>query len=55
MNLVIVEDSYLNVKYKGSYSWLTGEEDEDENNGEETHYVPQNPFPQSQSSIQPTQ
>ena len=29
MNLVIVEDSYLNVKYKTGYSWLTGE-DEDE-------------------------
>ena len=28
MNLVIVEDSYLNVKYKKTYSWLTGEEDD---------------------------
>jgi len=25
MNLVIVEDSYLNVKYKTGYGWLTGE------------------------------
>lgn len=23
MNLVVVEDSYLNVKYKTGYSWLT--------------------------------
>ena len=30
MNLVIVEDSYLNVKYKNSYSWLTGEDDENQ-------------------------
>jgi hypothetical protein len=27
MNLVIVEDSYLNVKYKSGYGWLTGEKD----------------------------
>lgn len=27
MNLVIVEDSYLNVKYKTGYDWLTNEED----------------------------
>lgn len=26
MNLVIVEDSYLNVKYKSSYSWLKEDE-----------------------------
>lgn len=25
MNLVIVADSYLNVKYKSGFSWLTGE------------------------------
>ena len=25
MNFVIVEDAYLNVKYKTSYSWLTGD------------------------------
>ena len=35
MNLVIVEDSYLNVKYKNSYSWLTGEEEENEGNEED--------------------
>ena len=29
MNLVIVEDSYLNVKYKTGYSWLTGSDDDD--------------------------
>jgi len=29
MNLVIVEDSYLNVKYKTGYSWLTGGEEEE--------------------------
>ena len=28
MNLVVVEDSYLNVKYKTGVSWLTGEEEE---------------------------
>ena len=32
MNLVIVEDSYLNVKYKSSYSWL--KEDEVDQEGE---------------------
>ena len=30
MNLVIVEDSYLNVKYKTGYSWLTGSDDDDQ-------------------------
>lgn len=34
MNLVIVEDSYLNVKYKHSYSWLTGD-DEDGPDGDQ--------------------
>ena len=29
MNLVVVEDSYLNVKYKTGYSWLTGENGDD--------------------------
>ena len=33
MNLVIVEDSYLNVKYKSNFDWLTGEEGDGE--GEE--------------------
>ena len=33
MNLVIVEDSYLNVKYKSNFHWLTGEDDEDEDDG----------------------
>lgn len=28
MNLVVVEDSYLNVKYRSSYGWLTGDEEE---------------------------
>ena len=30
MNLVIVEDSYLNVKYKTGYSWLTDGDDDDQ-------------------------
>lgn len=30
MNLVIVEDSYLNVKYKSNFDWLTGEDEEGE-------------------------
>ena len=29
MNLVIVEDSYLNVKYKTGYSWLTDGDNDD--------------------------
>jgi len=28
MNLVVVEDSYLNVKYKSGYSWLVGDDKE---------------------------
>ena len=28
MNLVIVEDSYLNVKYRSNFDWLTGEDEE---------------------------
>ena len=32
MNLVIVEDSYLNVKYRSNFDWLTGE---DEDGGDE--------------------
>lgn len=28
MNLVVVEDSYLNVKYKHSYNWLVDGEEE---------------------------
>lgn len=30
MNLVIVEDSYLNVKYKTGYSWMDGNDDGDQ-------------------------
>ena len=34
MNLVIVEDSYLNVKYRSNFDWLTGEDgDEDHEQG----------------------
>ena len=34
MNLVIVEDSYLNVKYRSNFAWLTGEDgDEDPEQG----------------------
>ena len=29
MNLVVVEDSYLNVKYKTGYSWLTGDDNDE--------------------------
>ena len=44
MNLVIVEDSYLNVKYKTGYSWLTAEEDEDgEGHDHGDHQPPQGP------------
>ena len=35
MNLVIVEDSYLNVKYKSNFDWLTGEEGDE--GGDEGH------------------
>ena len=28
MNLVVVEDSYLNVKYKSSYTWLVEHEED---------------------------
>jgi len=31
MNLVVVEDSYLNVKYKTNYNWLVDQDNEDEN------------------------
>ena len=38
MNLVIVEDSYLNVKYKHSYNWLV--DGEEENNGDAQGALP---------------
>ena len=30
MNLVIIEDAYMNVKYKSAHSWLTGDDGEDD-------------------------
>ena len=30
MNFVIVEDTYLNVKYQNSYSWLFGDDHDHE-------------------------
>ena len=27
MNLVIIEDAYMNVKYKSAHSWLTGDDE----------------------------
>ena len=30
MNLVIIEDAYMNVKYKSAHSWLTGDDGGDD-------------------------
>ena len=35
MNLVIVADSYLNVKYKSGFSWLTGNQSSPDEGGED--------------------
>ena len=55
MNLVVVEDSYLNVKYKTGYSWLTENDggDDDLPPNEEQPQMPAPRFQQLSSFINP--